>query len=82
MHKVYILFSEVSNKYYIGHTENLTIRLDKHNKGRVKSTKSGKPWKVSYIEEFSSKQEAYKRELQIKSYKRGEAFKKLISNNN
>ena len=78
MYKIYILYSLSKNKYYIGHTENLEVRLYKHNKGQVKSTKSGIPWKVAYTEDYSTKQEAYKRELQIKSYKGGEAFKKLI----
>jgi len=34
---------------------------------------------VIYTETFPSKSEAYKREVQIKSYKSGEAFKKLIN---
>ena len=36
------------------------------------------PWKIVYTETFKTKSEAYKRELQIKSYKGGNAFKKLI----
>ncbi len=51
-----------------------------HNLGKVKSTKFYKPWKVIYTETFNTKPEAYKREQQIKSYKSGEAFKKLIEN--
>ena len=78
MYKVYILFSEKIKKYYIGHSENLEKRLARHNKGLVKSTKSGKPWIIVYTEDYPTKREAYKRELQIKSYKKGEAFKKLI----
>ncbi len=81
MYKVYILYSEKNKKYYIGHTENLAVRLGKHNTGQVKSTKSGRPWIVVYTEEYETKQEAYGREFQIKSYKGGEAFKKLINNN-
>ncbi|MFA4937142.1 MAG: GIY-YIG nuclease family protein [Patescibacteria group bacterium] len=78
MYITYILQSQTNQKYYIGHTENLEQRLSRHNKGLVRSTKSGIPWRVIYIEKFNSKSEAYKRELQIKSYKGGEAFKKLI----
>ena len=78
MYKVYILFSEKTKKYYIGHTENLDNRLLRHNSGLVRSTKSGIPWVIVYTENYRSRQEAYRRELQIKSYKKGEAFKKLI----
>ena len=65
--------------YYIGHTKNLDKRLKRHNNGLVRATKSGRPWKVIYVEEYKTKQEAYRRELQIKSYKGGEAFKRLIN---
>ena len=78
MYTVYILYSKSLSRYYIGHCQNLLIRLTRHNRGLVKSTKSGVPWNIIYTVEYSSKQEAYKREMQIKSYKRGRAFKKLI----
>ncbi len=38
------------------------------------------PWELIYIEKFNNKIEAVKREKQIKSYKGGEAFKRLIKN--
>ena len=77
MYKVYILESKIKIKYYVGHTDNVISRLSRHNKGYVKSTKAYRPWKLIHTEEYQTKQEAYKRELQIKSYKGGEAFKKL-----
>jgi len=79
MYKVYILYSKLLDKYYIGHTSDLIKRLYKHNRGLVKSTKNGCPWQTVYIEDFGNKKEAYRRELQIKSYKKGEAFKKLFN---
>jgi len=79
MHRVYILESiEKSNKYYIGHTQDLNNRLERHNRGLVRSTKNARPWKIIYAEEYHTKNEAYKRELQIKAYKGGDAFKRLI----
>ena len=79
MYNVYILESlQKRNKYYIGHTCNLVNRLGRHNRGLVKSTKSARPWKIVYSETFDTKSFAYKRELKIKSYKGGEAFKRLI----
>ena len=78
MYHVYILASLLKDKYYIGHTANIENRINLHNKGKVRSTKSLRPWKLVYKEVFFSKNEAYKRELKIKSYKGGEAFKKLF----
>ena len=78
MHQTYILKSLGLNKYYIGSTDNLKDRLIRHNSGRNKSTKNYRPWKIIYTESFKTKQEAYKREMQIKSYKGGQAFKKMI----
>ncbi len=78
MYIVYILKSLKINRYYIGHCGDLEIRLRRHNKGLVKSTKKFKPWKIIYSEVFDTRSEAYRRELQIKSYKGGEAFKRLI----
>lgn len=78
MYKVYILKSFKNNKHYIGHSENLEKRLSEHNRGDVRSTKNGKPWSIIYIENYESKSEARKRELEIKSYKGGIKFKKLL----
>jgi len=63
----YILKSQIKMTHYYGHTENLVQRLKRHNAGNVRSTKSGIPWKVIYFEQFSTKSEAYKRELFFKS---------------
>jgi len=76
---VYILKNK-DRKHYIGITEfEISERLKKHNNGGVESTKTGKPWKVIYTENFDSMSKAREREKQIKSWKGGNAFKKLIS---
>ena len=77
-YKGYILKSLSKNKYYIGSTEDLTNRLNYHNSGKVRSTKAFRPWEIIYFEKRNTKSEALKREKQIKSYKGGNAFKKLI----
>ena len=79
MYEVYILKSLVKERYYTGHTQDLDVRLKRHNQGLVKSTKAYKPWKVIYSENAENKNDAYRREMKIKSYKKGEAFKKLIN---
>jgi putative endonuclease len=78
MFYTYIIKSEKTNKYYIGSCSDLEKRLHRHNNGWNKSTKSGIPWRVIYSKSFQTKQEAYKVEFKIKSYKGGTASKKLI----
>ncbi len=78
MYKVYILQTLENNRYYIGHTNNLDERLKRHNSGKVKSTKPYLPWKIIHTENYQTKSEAYKREMEIKSYKSGIKFKKLL----
>lgn len=41
---VYINYSQVFDKYYIGQTANFESRLLLHNSGLVKSTKPYMPW--------------------------------------
>ena len=69
MYIVYILYSKSSLKYYTGQTDNLENRLIRHNSGLNLSTKSGKPWKLIYQIQFSTRSEAMHLEQQIK--KRG-----------
>jgi len=78
MYKVYINRSIVKNRYYIGHAEDLENRLNLHNRGEVKSTKYGIPWETVYTEEFQTRAEACRREREIKAYKGGIKFKKLL----
>jgi putative endonuclease len=75
---VYILQSLKDKKYYIGSTGDLTRRLAEHNRGQNKSTKHRKPFKLIYQEEFGEIFDAKNKEKIIKSYKGGNAFKKLI----
>src|SRR3989344_1444957 len=78
MYTTYIL-ENYRGKHYIGSTDNLEKRLEYHNSGKSEWTKKHRPWKVVYTEEFSTRSEAAKREREIKIYKGGNSFKKLIS---
>jgi len=78
MYFVYILKSNTAGRYYIGMTSDIDKRIQAHNRGKNKSTKFGKPWRIVYKEKLLNKQEAWRREKQIKRYKNGEAFKRLI----
>ena len=69
MFYTYILYSESADRYYIGSTENLEKRLEKHNFGGTASTRPYRRWKLVYREEYSTKAEALKRENEIKRKK-------------
>ena len=79
MFTVYILQSEETGRYYTGHTADVFDRLQHHNSGATTSTRADKPWKIIYSEEYPDKKSAWLRERQIKRYKGGGAFKKLIN---
>ena len=65
----YIIYSKSNNKYYTGYTHDLELRLQRHNSGWSRSTKSGIPWKIVYFEKYATKSEAIKRESEIKKQK-------------
>ena len=67
---VYILQSEVDGSFYIGQTQDLTKRLEKHNKGLNRSTKKKRPWKMIFSKPFSTRSEAFKTEQYLKSLKK------------
>ena len=67
MFYTYILQSEKEGTRYYGHTSDLFERLKSHNLGKVRYTKSRRPWKILYKETFDTKSEAYRRELFFKS---------------
>jgi putative endonuclease len=67
MFYTYILKSKLHGTHYYGHTKDLENRLKIHNGGKVRSTKSKRPWEIIYVEEFPTKSEAYRRELFFKS---------------
>ena len=79
MYWAYIIRSLKDNKYYIGYTNNLERRLQDHNRGKTQAVKYRGPFILVYREEYATKIEAARREKQIKSYKGGEAFKKLTN---
>ena len=75
---VYIIRSLKDNTYYVGSTNNLENRIDRHNQGRVTYTKAKRPWKLVYSEEHPTRSSAAKRETEIKSHKRRAFIEALI----
>jgi len=75
---IYLLYSETRDRYYIGSSSDPKERLIRHNAGATPSTKSGKPWKIVYTENYSSKTEALKRETYLKRMKSRVYIENLI----
>ena len=68
-----------TGRHYTGQTKDLAKRLEKHSLGKTKSVKNRGRFEVVYIERCRSRAEAMKREKEIKNYKGGEGFKRLLS---
>jgi putative endonuclease len=79
MYSTYILWSEKLQKYYVGHTDNLSRRITEHNTGKSTYTKLGKPWSLAYHEEFTTKAEAMGREREIKHRKSRRYIESIIN---
>ena len=79
MHYVYVLRIKKTGRHYIGQTQDLAKRLQKHSLGKTKSVKNRGPLEVVYVEKCHSRAETMKREKEIKSYKGGKASKRLLS---
>ena len=78
-YKVYLIESLKDKKYYIGHTKNIEKRLQDHNRGSNKSTKSRRPFVLIGYEEYETRNEARWREYQLKQhpYKKRQFIHKL-----
>ncbi|WP_341903909.1 GIY-YIG nuclease family protein [Fluviicola taffensis] len=74
MFVTYVLYSATYNKIYVGYTSDLIDRFHSHNQFASKGyTVKFRPWEVIYVEFFDSKEEAMKREKELKS-SRGRDF--------
>ena len=80
MFYVYVLRIKNTGRYYIGQTQDITKRLEKHRRGETKSIKNRGEFELVHAERYSSRSDAMKREKEIKNYKGGEAFRRLIKN--
>jgi putative endonuclease len=75
---VYILRSQKDGSYYIGSTQGLAERVQRHNQGRSLYTKARKPWIVVYSQEYQDRAKALKREKEIKSKKKKGYIESLV----
>ncbi len=78
MFYTYIIYTHKRDRYYVGSTHNITLRVERHNSGTTKSTKSGIPWVLVYYEEYLTRSEAIKREYEIKKWKSRKLVEELV----
>ncbi|MFN4235386.1 MAG: GIY-YIG nuclease family protein [Bacteroidia bacterium] len=77
---VYILYSTLKDKYYIGYTsDEIDERIRKHNTNHKGFTGGAGDWELKYSEVLNTKEEAKKREIQIKKWKSRKLIELLIS---
>ena len=79
---VYMLksVSSVKSKSYVGYTNNLKIRLEKHNSNKGAKSTKGYKWLLIYNKKFKSKSEAMSYEYKLKKNrnKRKQILEKFI----
>lgn len=68
MYYIYILKSLKTKMLYIGMTNNLRKRLEKHNSGSENFTKKYIPWELVYFEGYKDQKDAILRERRLKNY--------------
>jgi len=81
MFYLYAIYNLKYHKIYIGQTENLTRRIKFHNNKtfhKCYTSRFDGKWQLIYQEEVATRQEALKREKQLKSFRGREFVKTFI----
>lgn len=76
---LYILKNPVTERYYIGSTNNLERRLKQHRVGSTRTTRILGTTELVYQEEYNNILEARLREKKLKSYKSKKYIEWLIN---
>lgn len=79
---VYILQDEISGRYYIGSCLELSTRIARHEHHTGGKTTRKGVWNLVCYKVCANIVEARALEKKVKSYKGGNAFKKIVSGNN
>jgi putative endonuclease len=78
MYHLYILYSDLLDKFYIGSTADVEKRTAEHNSLPQGFTKTGRPWRLVHVEDFRTKSEALRREKYLKRMKSHRFIEELI----
>ena len=74
----YALLSKRDGGFYVGMSSDVKVRLEFHNRGYNRSTRSRTPFELFYSEECGSSGEAREREKFLKSGKGREFLKERL----
>ena len=69
-----------TKKTYVGYSNNLKARVDKHNSNKGAKSTKGYKWLLIYSKKFKSKNEAMSFEYKLKKNKK--MRKKILENSN
>jgi putative endonuclease len=78
---LYILQSKRTGRHYVGVSDHLERRIEQHNNPRdnpSRWTRGGGPWKLVFVQEFSSAVEALRAEKYVKRMKSRAFIEKII----
>ena len=78
MFYVYAISSNRRKYIYVGITNNLHRRIDEHNKGYNKTTRTYRPFKLILAEQFKTRSAAREREKYLKGGFGKEFLKNMI----
>lgn len=78
MFYVYVLQSKKNDTIYIGFTNDLRKRFEKHNRGLNFSTKSYLPWKLIHYEAYLNIEDAKRRERYLKTSQGSRLLKRML----
>jgi len=78
MYFVYVISSSKKNYIYVGLTNDVSRRMDEHNKGYNKTTKPYRPFELKFQEKYSTRSKAREREKDLKSGSGKEFLKSLL----
>ena len=67
MFYTYILRNSVTNRYYVGYTQDLKKRLQLHQSGQVQSTKSNLNYELEWYSAFKTQEQALAFEKYLKT---------------
>ena len=81
MYYCYVLQSETSGRLYIGQTEDVESRQNRHNLGMNISTRRERPWTLLFKKEFATRSEAVGLERKLKAFKNPQKVKGWIAKN-
>jgi putative endonuclease len=76
---VYVLWSDKSERHYIGVSEDVPKRLEQHNAGVSRWTRGRGPWTLRWAGEFPDHRSARRFENLLKRQKGGVGFERMLS---